>query len=196
LDESFGYIAKKALVAITIQRALREISEDLLDQVSKGLYKKYSSYFHDCYDHPEYLRQILIDLNVEYYDQIIATINKNLEEQSNQPDIKEFLAGLSPSQRHKGPEKRYKNSVRVAVESALLDMGVPELERVRHKLKIDYNCKIEDCYKQPEYLRRVLCDLFGDSYKDILNTIRKILKQDQHNATIERFLLVLERGIK
>ena len=82
--------------------------------------------------------------------------------------------------------------MRVAVETALLEMGNSELEKVVSKLQEDHNCEIVDCFEHPEFLKSTLCDLFSNSYEHILATIRETLEKGNLNAKIEEFLLVLE----
>ena len=91
------------------------------------------------------------------------------------------------------PPNMKRELVIIAVEHALLQMGVPELEKVESRLKNDYNCKIGDCLEHPEYLKRILCDLFGYCYQDILDTIEKVIKDGSGlNAEVEEFLTVLK----
>lgn len=85
-----------------------------------------------------------------------------------------------------------KDLITVAVEAALLEMGPPELEKVEFRLKNDYNCKIKDCLDHPEYLKHILCDLFGYCYNDILTTITKIIEGDNTNGQVGEFLIVLK----
>ena len=73
-------------------------------------------------------------------------------------------------------KKTNKDIFQLAVETALLEMGPPVLEKVEFRLKTDYNCVIGDCLEHPEYLKIILCDLFGDSYADILDTIQRVFK--------------------
>ena len=80
----------------------------------------------------------------------------------------------------------------VAIEKALLDMGISVLDKVKNRLIDDYNCSISDCYDNPEYLKRILCDLYGDSYQSILNSIYDVLKDGNIEGRVEKFLKVLK----
>jgi hypothetical protein len=82
--------------------------------------------------------------------------------------------------------------ITVAVEYALLQMGTPELEKVESRLLNDYNCKIGDCLEHPEYLKRILGDLFGYCYQDILDNIDQVLKDAGINHTVDKFFMVLK----
>ncbi|HSB50403.1 MAG TPA: hypothetical protein VLC72_03625 [Nitrosopumilaceae archaeon] len=81
--------------------------------------------------------------------------------------------------------------ITVAVEYALLQMGTPELEKVETRLANDYNCKIGDCLEHPEYLKSILCDLFGNSYQDILDSIEQVIKDANIDNQVEEFVMVL-----
>ena len=85
-----------------------------------------------------------------------------------------------------------KDLITVAVEAAMFEMGPPELEKVKFRLKKDYNCKIEDCLDHPEYLKHILCDLFGYCYNDILITISKVIKGGTIEGQVGEFLIVLK----
>lgn len=81
--------------------------------------------------------------------------------------------------------------ITVAVEYALLQMGPPELEKVETRLQNDYNCKIGDCLEHPEYLKRILCDLFGNCYQDILDSIEQVIKDANIDNQVDEFVMVL-----
>ena len=48
---------KKAMVALAIEKSLREFSDTVLEVVSNRLKQDYNVYLPDCYEHPEYLKQ-------------------------------------------------------------------------------------------------------------------------------------------
>lgn len=58
------------------------------------------------------------------------------------------------------------------IEIVLLRMGMPQYEKVVSKLEKDYKTYIPECDKDPQALKQVLQDIFGDSYDDILNEIK------------------------
>ena len=84
-----------------------------------------------------------------------------------------------------------RNLVHISIEKALLNLGAPELEKVQVRLKNDYNCTIKDCYDHPEYLKRILYDLFGFCYKDIIDSIYDVLKGGNIEGRTKKFLKVL-----
>ncbi|TAK28614.1 MAG: hypothetical protein EPO37_00260 [Nitrosarchaeum sp.] len=85
-----------------------------------------------------------------------------------------------------------KTLITLAVENALLKMGLPELELVTIRLKQDHQCEISDCMKYPEYLRETLLDLFGNSYSDILQSIQETLQKTTMEQPLIDFLIVLD----
>jgi len=82
--------------------------------------------------------------------------------------------------------------ITVVIEHALLEIGNLELEKVQVRLKNDYKCEIGDCLEHPEYLKRILCDLFGYCYGDILDTINRVLESGNIEGRVEKFLMVLK----
>lgn len=62
-----------------------------------------------------------------------------------------------------------------AIEETLLEMGQPNLEKVRDMLMDDYSCTISDCVENPLYLKRVLQDLFGNAHAEIIKQIQEKL---------------------
>jgi len=81
--------------------------------------------------------------------------------------------------------------VTIAVEYALLQMGTPELEKVKSRLKDDYNATVGDCVDHPEYLKKILCDLFGYCYQDILDDIKQVFQDIGVKDQMEEFYIVL-----
>ena len=78
--------------------------------------------------------------------------------------------------------------VAVTIEQTLTEIGEPVLEKVSNKLYQDYGCYIPDCYEKPEYLNRVLKDLFGNSHVGIVETICKRLDDFAAQKPIAKFL--------
>ena len=74
-------------------------------------------------------------------------------------------------------EKMQKTLVTLAVKNTLLELGMEELDKVMIMLQKDFNATLDDCYENPEYLKQVLEDLYGDSYQDILNSLKANMKE-------------------
>jgi hypothetical protein len=84
-----------------------------------------------------------------------------------------------------------KTLIELVVEKVLLKIGYPELELVTFRLKDDYNCEISDCLEHPEYLKTILCDLFGNCHYDIVDSIQTTLQQTSMEKPITDFLSVI-----
>ncbi|MGQ0771776.1 MAG: hypothetical protein ACT4NT_03275 [Nitrososphaerota archaeon] len=82
--------------------------------------------------------------------------------------------------------------VAFAIEKALLDMGEPVFQKIVKTLKDDYDCYIPDCYDHPEYLKRILSDLYGNTHTTILNSIKANLQEFSHQEQIQKFVSALE----
>ena len=78
--------------------------------------------------------------------------------------------------------------VSIAIESTLIEFGKPVLEEVERSLHDKYNCHIPDCYEHPEYLKNVIKELYGTSYSNIINSIRKTLEEFSAQEPIAVFL--------
>lgn len=87
--------------------------------------------------------------------------------------------------------KMDKTLIELAVEKALLKIGIPELELVKSKLNDDYNCTIQDCLNHPEYLKTILCHVFGNCHRDIVDSIYSELKKTSMEKPITDFLNVI-----
>lgn len=82
--------------------------------------------------------------------------------------------------------------VAFAIEKALIHMGEPVFEKVAKTLKDDYDCYIPDCYDHPEYLKRILSDLYGNAHIAIIVSIKNSLQEFSQQEPIGRFISVLE----
>ena len=84
-----------------------------------------------------------------------------------------------------------KTMVTLALKNTLLELGVEEFDKVVSLLQKDYRATLEDCYQNPEYLRQILKDLFGDSYTDVLSSLSENMKEISSQQDIQDFLNVL-----
>ncbi len=84
-----------------------------------------------------------------------------------------------------------KTMVTLALKNTLLELGVQEYDKVMSLLQKDYNSTLEDCYENPEFLKQILKDLFGDSYEDILSSLNENMKDISTQKDIKDFLQVL-----
>jgi two-component system chemotaxis response regulator CheY/two-component system response regulator (stage 0 sporulation protein A) len=82
----------------------------------------------------------------------------------------ELCAPTTDSEQH-----MKKTMVTLALKNTLLQLGV--------------QCTLEDCYEYPQYLKQVLQDLFGNSYRDyILNSLTENMKDVMSQQSIKEFL--------
>ena len=86
---------RKGLVSVAIEKALLDIGNGPYDKVVEELHKRYNCYLTDCYEHPEYLKQILEELFGSSHKVIIYAIQKTLKEFSGQEQIARFLQLIS-----------------------------------------------------------------------------------------------------
>ena len=86
-----------------------------------------------------------------------------------------------------------KSLVSLSIEKTLLGIGKPEYEKVVNKLREDHKCSLPDCFDNPEYLKRVLCDLFGKSYDCILECIKENLAKFKSEELVQKFLTVMTK---
>ncbi len=62
-----------------------------------------------------------------------------------------------------------------AIEKILLEISKEAFDKVSDKLYKYYNFTFSDCYNRPEYLSRILEELFGDGSSVITDKIKKLL---------------------
>ena len=86
----------------------------------------------------------------------------------------------------------WRTHVSFAIENALNKIGKSEYEKVLERLEKTYDCKLPNCYDRPQYLKRTLKDLFGDSYHSIVNSIKKNLSGYESQKPVQEFLRALE----
>jgi hypothetical protein len=70
----------RALITLSVEKALLDIGKPVLDKVAYILYKKHQCYFADFYEHPDYLNDVLIDIFGRSYYTIAQTIKAELSE--------------------------------------------------------------------------------------------------------------------
>ena len=78
-----------------MESALIEIGKPVYDKVIHELFEKYHCYLTDCYEHPEYLNEILDGLYGNSHEVIVKSIKRQLEEFSNKKPIERFLEVIS-----------------------------------------------------------------------------------------------------
>lgn len=84
----------RVLVSLAIEKALLDVGKLIYENVIDILEKKYHCAIKDCYDNPQYLRQILDTLD-KAGDVITVSLKKDLDGFKNLGNIEEFLQVLS-----------------------------------------------------------------------------------------------------
>jgi hypothetical protein len=81
-----------------------------------------------------------------------------------------------------------KTIVTLAIKNTFLELGLEEFDKIVLMLQKDHNCTIEDCYDSPEFLKQVLQDLLGDSYNDVLSSLKENIKNISSHKSTDNFL--------
>ena len=81
--------------------------------------------------------------------------------------------------------------VAFVIEKALLKIGKTTLDQVSNTLYEEHHCYFGDCYEHPEYLAKILHDLFGKSHTVIVESIKNELIDFVEQKPIEKFLKVI-----
>ena len=84
-----------------------------------------------------------------------------------------------------------KTMIMLALKNTLLELGIEEYDKVEDLLQKEYSCTLEDCYENPDYLKTILKKLYGDSYRDILNSLSESMKNILSQKDIKEFLEIL-----
>ncbi len=70
----------RALITFSIEKVLSEIGKPVLDKVAARLYKEHQCYIPDCYEHPDYLNNVLRSVFGNSYVAIAQSIKLELSE--------------------------------------------------------------------------------------------------------------------
>jgi len=81
--------------------------------------------------------------------------------------------------------------ITLAIKNTLLELGTQEFDKVVIMLQKDFNSTLEDCYEHPEYLKQILQDLLGNSYTDVLNSLKENIKNIPTHASTNDFIEAL-----
>ena len=81
----------KALASIVIEKTLLKFGKPVYYKVVSVLNEKHHCYLPDCYDHPEYLSDVLKKVFGNSYGAIVKDIRKELEEFSHKAQMGKFI---------------------------------------------------------------------------------------------------------
>ena len=76
----------------------------------------------------------------------------------------------------------------LAIEHTLLQTSKDALEKVQTKIRKEYNCSLTECFDHPEYLNKVLKDLFGKSHTEVIKSVSRYLDDFTYQKPIAEFL--------
>jgi hypothetical protein len=80
----------RVLVSLAIEKALLDVGKLIHDDVIYTLKERYHCSLEDCYDHPQYLHNVLGNLD-EAGNIIIVSLKKDLDKFRNLGQIEKFL---------------------------------------------------------------------------------------------------------
>ncbi|WP_371503847.1 hypothetical protein [Nitrosopumilus adriaticus] len=85
-----------------------------------------------------------------------------------------------------------RHTVRLAVEQAMLKIGLSELEKVQSILSSKYLLTLDDCIDRPEILKGVLFEIYDSHYDEIFQSIQKSLSANLIEPDIDNFVKLLK----
>jgi len=86
---------KRTMVTLAIKNTLLELGLEEYDKIVLMLQKDHNCSIEDCYDHPEFLKQVLQDLFGDSYNDVLNSLIENLKNISSHKSTKNFLDVLS-----------------------------------------------------------------------------------------------------
>ena len=84
----------RVIVAKCVENMLLQIGTPIFEEVTKRLYQKHNCFLYDCYNKPEYLKEVLSDLYGNAGNSITKSIESQIEEELLPKPVKEFLTYL------------------------------------------------------------------------------------------------------
>jgi hypothetical protein len=87
-------LTRKALVTLSIEKALLDMGKPIYYKVVGEIHTRYHCYLGDCYEHPEYLNAVLKHLLGKSHKTIIESITSRLQEFSRHKEIESFISHL------------------------------------------------------------------------------------------------------
>lgn len=89
-------------------------------------------------------------------------------------------------------DEQIKENLALSIEVVLMRRGGPEFQMVLAKLKNNFNIDIINCYEKPEYLRKVLKEVYHEDFKSIVEEIIGELGEYAKEQKIIEFLDTLK----
>ena len=89
------YDLKKGVVLYVIRQSLLESGKETFELVNRSLFEKYHCEISDCFEKPEYLREVFKYVYDGSYKPVVESIKRSLEKFTQDITIREFLEKLS-----------------------------------------------------------------------------------------------------
>jgi hypothetical protein len=89
-------------------------------------------------------------------------------------------------------DEQIKENLALSIEVVLMRRGGPEYQMVLAKLKNNFNLDIINCYEKPEYLRKVLKEVYREDFKSVVEEIIWELGEYSQEQKITGFLDALK----
>ena len=86
---------KRTMVTLAIKNTFLELGLEEFDKIVMMLQKDYNSSLEDCYDNPEFLKQVLKDLLGDAYKDVLNSLKENIKNISSHKSTENFLDALS-----------------------------------------------------------------------------------------------------
>ncbi len=86
---------KRTMVTLAIKNTFLELGLEEFDKIVLMLQKDYNSSLEDCYDNPEYLKEVLKDLLGDSYGDVLNSLKENIKNISSHKSTENFLDALS-----------------------------------------------------------------------------------------------------
>ena len=89
------YDLKTGVVLYVIRQSLLESGREAFELVNRSLFEKYRCELSDCFEKPEYLRDVLNYVFNGSHAKVIESMKRNLDKFAHEGSIKEFLEKIS-----------------------------------------------------------------------------------------------------
>ena len=89
-------------------------------------------------------------------------------------------------------DEQIKENLALSIEVVLMRRGGPEFQLVIAKLKNNFDLEIRDCYENPEFLRKILIDVYHDDFESVVEEIIWELGESGKERKILEFLDALK----
>ena len=96
-----GRSIKKIMMSVSVYMALLDLGMDDFERIRQKLYDYYGRNISDCYNHPEYLKEVLEELYGNKSEEIVKSIRKYFGNEEEKESDTSFLGVLSEKTKQK-----------------------------------------------------------------------------------------------